>query len=128
PNGAGKSTLVGILSGILDATSGEQYIGGKSIKTERTGIHKLVGICPQFDVVWGELTVEQHLTFQAEQRGIPSRLVYAEVQRVAIAVGLDGDGFRTQAARLSGGMRRRLSIGMSIVGDPPILFLDEPTT
>ena len=114
PNGAGKSTLIGILSGVLDATSGQQYIGGLSLKTDKTDIHKLVGICPQFDIVWGELTVAEHLTFQAEQRGVPPRLVHAEVQRVAMAVGLDGDGFRTQAARLSGGMRRRLSIGASM--------------
>jgi ABC-type multidrug transport system ATPase subunit len=103
--------LIGILSGILDASSGSQFIGGHSLKDSKSAIHKLVGICPQFDVVWGELTVAQHFTFQAEQRGVPSHLVYAEVQRVAVAVGLDGDGFRTQASKLSGGMRRRLSIG-----------------
>jgi hypothetical protein len=64
-------------------------------------------------VVWSELTVKEHLTFQARQRGVPAARVFAEVQRVAMAVGLDGDPFKTQAGKLSGGMRRRLSIGHS---------------
>lgn len=81
-------------------------------------IYDNVGVCPQDDIIWNDLTVEEHLTFQARQRGVPSNKIYAEVQRVAIAVGLDGDGFRTASSALSGGMRRRLSIGMCIIGDP----------
>jgi ABC-type multidrug transport system ATPase subunit len=78
--------------------------------------------------VWYDLTVCEHLEFQARQRGIQSNRIQAEVQIAATAVGLDGDGFQTKAGLLSGGMRRRLSIAMSIVGSPPIIFMDEPTT
>ncbi len=78
-------------------------------------------------VVWKDLTVAEHLTFQARQRGIPSHRLSGEVQKAAISVGLDGDGFYTKAGDLSGGMRRRLSIAMSIVGNPPIIFMDGKT-
>ena len=128
PNGAGKSTAISILSGQSQATAGRIYIAGQNIGTDANAIHKYVGICPQFDVIWEDLTVSDHLYFQARQRGIPTHLINAKVQLAAGCVGLDGDGFYTRAGQLSGGMRRRLSIAMSIVGDPPIIIMDEPTT
>tara|TARA_B110000090_G_C13065943_1_gene325321 strand:- start:169 stop:420 length:252 start_codon:yes stop_codon:yes gene_type:complete len=79
-------------------------------------------------VTWPDLTVEEHLLFQARQVGVPNRLISSKVQQAALSVSLDGDSFHTKAAALSGGMRRRLSIAMSIIGDPPIVFMDEPTT
>ena len=128
PNGAGKSTTMTILSGALRATAGNQFVAGKNLAFDTSSIHEYVGVCPQFDVVWHDLSVAEHLSFQARQRGVPSYRLSAEVQQAALAVGLDGDGFYTKAGELSGGMRRRLSIAMSIVGDPPIVFMDEPTT
>lgn len=128
PNGAGKSTTMSILSGTLRPTSGDVYLAGEDLQKSTNAIHKYVGVCPQFDIVWTELSVSEHLSFQARQRGIPSERISAEVQQAAVAVGLDGDGFHTLAGQLSGGMRRRLSIAMSIVGNPPIIFMDEPTT
>ena len=117
-----------ILSGALRATAGKQFVAGKDLSHDTTSIHEYVGVCPQFDVVWADLTVSEHLAFQARQRGISSDRLDAEVQQAALAVGLDGDGYYTKAGELSGGMRRRLSIAMSIVGNPPIVFMDEPTT
>ena len=93
-----------------------------------SAVHRHVGICTQHDVIWDELTVEEHLRFQACQKGIARSHISVESQRVAIAIGLDGDAYKTPAAKLSGGMRRRLSIGMSIIADPEILYMDEPTT
>ena len=117
-----------ILSGALRATAGKQFVAGKDLSHDTTSIHEYVGVCPQFDVVWADLTVSEHLAFQARQRGIEPGRLSAEVQQAALAVGLDGDGYYTKAGELSGGMRRRLSIAMSIVGNPPIVFMDEPTT
>jgi ABC-type multidrug transport system ATPase subunit len=117
-----------ILSGTLKPTSGSAFLAGEDLLQSTKAIHKYVGVCPQFDIVWTELSVSDHLSFQARQRGIPSERISAEVQQAAVAVGLDGDGFHTLAGQLSGGMRRRLSIAMSIVGNPPIVFMDEPTT
>jgi ABC-type multidrug transport system ATPase subunit len=68
------------------------------------------------------------LSFQARVRGFTGAGIRAETQRAALAVALDGDAFRTPAGKLSGGMRRRLSIGMATVGNPAIIYLDEPTT
>lgn len=90
PNGAGKSTIISILSGTLMATSGKQYVAGCDLQIDPKLIHKHVGICPQFDVVWHDLTVAEHLSFQARQRGVPSKRLVAEVQKAAVAVGLDG--------------------------------------
>jgi len=120
----GKSTIMSILAGALRATAGNQYVMGKNLIEDTSAIYRYVGVCPQFDVVWHDLSVAEHLSFQARQRGIPSERLYSEVQQAAIAVGLDGDGFYTKAGELSGGMRRRLSIAMSIVGNPPIIFTD----
>jgi ABC-type multidrug transport system ATPase subunit len=106
PNGTGKSTTISILSGALRQTSGQVFVAGSDLSVDASAIHRYVGICPQFDVVWNDLTVEEHLTFQARQRGVLSHRMSAEVQKAAVAVGLDGDGFHTKAGQLSGGMRR----------------------
>ena len=66
--------------------------------------------------------MEEHLEFQARVRNLPTNRIYGEVQRVARAVELDGDGFKTPAGKFSGGMRRMLSIGMSLVGSKQSLF------
>jgi ABC-type multidrug transport system ATPase subunit len=87
---AGKSTTISILSGTLLATQGKQFVAGCDLKVDPSLIHKYVGICPQFDVVWDDLSVSEHLSFQARQRGIPSHRLAAEVQKAALAVGLDG--------------------------------------
>ena len=144
-----------MLIGKLHASLGKQYIAGEDVSNGLSMVHKYIGVCPQFDVVWNDLTVQEHLAFQARQRGVPSNMVftprfiflhitciecslfdlffisliddfqiYAKVQQAAMSVGLDGDGFFTKAGDLSGGMRRRLSIAMSLVGDPPIIFMD----
>ena len=121
---SGKTTTMSILCGNLQSTGGDAFIAGKNLAHDTTSIQHYVGVCPQFDVVWPDLTVEEHLGFQARNRGVPSDRVDVEVQQAALAVGLDGDGFYTKAVELSGGMRRRLSIALSIVGNPPIVFMD----
>jgi ABC-type multidrug transport system ATPase subunit len=88
---SGKSTTISILSGTLLATAGKQYVAGCDLRVDPNLIHKYVGICPQFDVVWHDLTVAEHLSFQARQRGVPSGRLTAEVQKAALAVGLDGE-------------------------------------
>ncbi len=120
----GKTTTISILCGNLVATSGRIFVAGKELNLNPKLIQKYVGVCPQFDIVWPDLTVEEHLTFQARNRDIDKKQIPASVQQAALAVGLDGDGFFTKAVDLSGGMRRRLSIAMSIVGNPPIIIMD----
>ena len=127
PNGAGKSTTLSILCGILPPTQGEVYLAGENINDLRQqAFQNVIGICAQQDIFWDPLTVFEHFSFQARLRGLSDWAIRAEVQRVAVEVGLDGDAFTSPASSLSGGQKRRLSIGMSIIGDPPIIFLDEP--
>jgi len=128
PNGAGKTTLINILAGNMEASSGQAAIAGFSTATQRRQIYSCLGICPQFDVLWGDLSVEEHLLLYARLHGVPTNLEAARTRQVAEQVELDGDAFQQPSSALSGGMRRRLSIGISLITNPKVLFLDEPTT
>lgn len=86
-----------------------------------------MGVCPQFDLLWPQLTVEEHLRFYGRLKGIPADQVEQKVTEAIAEVNLSP--FRTfLSSALSGGMKRRLSIAISLVGDPQIVFLDEPST
>jgi ABC-type multidrug transport system ATPase subunit len=86
------------------------------------------GVCPQFDVVWDDLTVREHLLVFARLKGVEKAAEPAVIQQIAESVELDGDAFNQTASQLSGGMRRRLSIGISLIGRPKVWLLDECTT
>ena len=132
PNGAGKTTSIQILSGLIKATSGNAFIGGFDVTDHGNenirNVRRITGLCPQFDVVWPKLTVKEHLLFYARLRGVKKKYEMAIVQDIAGQVELGGDDFHRQASKLSGGMKRRLSIAIAIIGDPSILYFDEPTT
>ena len=128
PNGAGKTTLLETLSGLAVPQGGKAFVGGVDISKDVKKALTLIGVCPQFDVVWNNLTVMNHLLLYTRLKGISKERQHAAANLAAIKVGLDGDAYGLAASQLSGGMRRRLSIAASLVGDPPILILDEPTT
>lgn len=86
-----------------------------------------MGVCPQFDLLWPQLTVEEHLYFYTRLRGTEGTEEEETVEKTLEEVRLTR--FRNfKSTQLSGGMKRRLSIGISMVGNPRIIFLDEPTT
>lgn len=127
PNGAGKTTLISMLTGMYQPTSGEAFIGGFSLENELDKIQVSIGVCPQFDILWPELTVEEHLYFYARLKGVQPDKEDEVVSKAISEVFLDKfRDFKTQ--ELSGGMRRRLSVAISLVGNPKIIFLDEPST
>lgn len=127
PNGAGKTTLLSMITGIFGPTTGNAYVGGYSIKNEIDSVHLEMGVCPQFDILWPSLTVEEHLYFYARLRGVNGRDEEQKVNDTLDEVNLQPQR-HSKVTELSGGMKRRLSIGISLVGDPRIVFMDEPTT
>jgi ABC-type multidrug transport system ATPase subunit len=162
PNGAGKTTTISMLTGHTEITSGLAAVGGYDADEQLDNVWRVLGVAPQFDVVWDDLSVAAHLNFFARVKGCAtaggggigrrgpssashslssvlshlavafgcgsSSHIRAIVQNVAERVELDGDAFRQPAKALSGGMRRRLSIGIALTGSPRVVLLDEPTT
>ncbi|XP_078510414.1 ATP-binding cassette sub-family A member 10-like [Lissotriton helveticus] len=129
-SGSGKTTLLNILSGLCPLSDGVVSIYNHRVSEMedalQTAKNTTVGFCPQFDVKFDALTVKENLRLFANVRGIPSKEVDREVQNVLN--GLDITNIQdVRAASLSGGQRRKLTLGISILGDPQVLFLDEPT-
>lgn len=126
-NGAGKTTTLSILTGILAADGGDARIYGHSVRDDMDAIRRLIGLCPQFDILWDELTAHEHLELYAALKGIPHARLRSEILAKLQEVNLDAVAHK-QARTFSGGMRRRLSVAISIIGDPKIVFMDEYVT
>lgn len=127
PNGAGKTTLVNMIVGLTNPSRGSIAIGGLDISKEKNEAVKTLGLCPQFDVLYEDLTVEEHLLFYARLWGYGKGEDIEQVNRILNEIGLyaDKDNMGTS---LSGGQKRRLSIGIALCGDPALVVLDEPTS
>ena len=126
-NGAGKTTAINCLTGLYNVTHGEVFVLGKSIKKDMTQVQKMMGVCPQEDILFKEMSAEEHLRFWARFKGVPRNQLDAHVRQTLADISLEGKG-DVLASTFSGGMRRRLSVGMSAMGHPKVIFLDEPTT
>ncbi|VDO77229.1 unnamed protein product [Schistosoma mattheei] len=126
-NGAGKTTTLSILTGLYPPTSGTAYIYGHDIRNDIEGIHGNLGFCSQHDVLYDTLTVEEHLYLSAHLRGCDNSTVEQQVERTLRKIYLR-DKKSEYTKTLSGGMKRRLSIGMALIGDSKVLILDEPTS
>ena len=127
PNGAGKTTFFSILTGIYEPTNGNAFIRGHSIKTELERSYEFIGYCPQFDLLWEDLSVENTLYFYSRIKNKEKSKINYMVKKILEDVNLMK--FKNYLVReLSGGMKRRLSLGIALIGEPPIVFLDEPTT
>ncbi|KAJ3095514.1 hypothetical protein HDU97_006869 [Phlyctochytrium planicorne] len=127
PNGAGKTTLLSILTGISSPSAGTARLAGYDLHTEKEMVHRSIGVCPQYDILWDDLTVKEHLLFYARLKGIPPKLEENSVLEAMKSVNLETFAHRLSKG-LSGGEKRRLSIAIALVGSPGVVFLDEPTT
>uniref|UniRef100_A0A3P9ID37 ABC transporter domain-containing protein n=1 Tax=Oryzias latipes TaxID=8090 RepID=A0A3P9ID37_ORYLA len=123
-NGAGKTTTFKMLTGDTMVTSGEAFLAGKSILREIDEVHQNMGYCPQFDAINELLTGREHLELYAVLRGVPGNEV-AEwgIRKLSLLKYAD-----KRAGSYSGGNMRKLSTAISLIGAPPVVFLDEPTT
>jgi ABC-type multidrug transport system ATPase subunit len=115
-----------ILSGIYPPSAGVALLAGFSIASDMDMVYRSMGICPQHDILWSDLTVEEHLLFYARLKGVPAEKEMDAVKQSMASVSLGPFAGRTTTG-LSGGEKRRLSIAISLMGSPQVVFLDEPT-
>jgi len=126
-NGAGKTTTFGMLTGELGISDGTAYMYGYNIQTNIKQVQQRLGYCPQFDALVETLTGREMLRMFARLRGIPSYMIEEVVKSVVDQLNLANWADKL-CGTYSGGNKRKLSTAMALVGDPPIVFLDEPTS
>ncbi|KAK3526537.1 hypothetical protein QTP70_030758 [Hemibagrus guttatus] len=125
-NGAGKTTTMSILTGLFPPTSGTAYIMGKDIRSELSAIRQSLGVCPQHNVLFSMLTVEEHIWFYARLKGLSEKKVMDEMDQILYDTGLPHKR-KSKSSELSGGMQRKLSVALAFVGGSKVVILDEPT-
>ena len=127
PNGAGKTTLFNCLTGVLKSTAGDALMFGYSVQHELDKIRTFLGVCPQFDTLWDTLSGREHLEIFATLKGMSAEEARVEAEQLLAKVQLSKDADKP-VGQYSGGMRRRVSVAVSLIGNPSVIFLDEPTT
>jgi len=127
PNGAGKTTVVHILCTLLQADAGQVSVGGHDLRTAAQDVRGAIGVTGQFAAVDGLLTGAENLQLMADLRHLGRREGRRRVTQLLEQFDLV-DAAAVRVSAYSGGMRRRLDLAMTLVGDPRIIFLDEPTT
>uniref|UniRef100_A0A8D1DE14 ABC transporter domain-containing protein n=1 Tax=Sus scrofa TaxID=9823 RepID=A0A8D1DE14_PIG len=128
-NGAGKSTVISLLTGLYPPTSGTIIVNGKNLQTELEAVRAELGVCPQRDVLFDTLTVLEHLLLFASLKAPqgPQEELRRQVDRTLRDVGLVQHQHKPTRA-LSGGMKRKLSVGIAFLGASRTVVLDEPTS
>ncbi|KAI8053322.1 hypothetical protein BDF22DRAFT_683893 [Syncephalis plumigaleata] len=126
-NGAGKSTTMNILSGLTPPTRGDAYVYGFSVRHQMSQIRRILGVCPQHDLLFNDLSAVEHIALYAGLKGVPNADIHALTEERLQAVRL-WEVRHKPARTYSGGMKRRLSVIIATLGDPKVIFLDEPTT
>ena len=125
-NGAGKTTTIQMLCCLTRPTAGDAFLNGSSILTDPAGVKARIGVSPQETAVAPNLTVQENLELMCGVHGFTREKQMQKVRQIAEELGLE-DILKRKAGKLSGGWQRRLSIAMALIGEPEILFLDEPT-
>jgi ABC-2 type transport system ATP-binding protein len=126
PNGAGKTTTISIVAGLLEADAGEAIVAGRRLTTKSVAAKSGIGFVPQDLAIYLDLTARENLSFFARLYGLSGKRTRRRVDEVLEIIGLSeraGD----QAKTYSGGMKRRLNIGIGLLHSPSLLILDEPT-
>jgi ATP-binding cassette, subfamily A (ABC1), member 3 len=126
-NGAGKTSTLKILSGDQLPSSGGATIAGWDILKQQDQVRRLLGYCPQFDALLDLLTVREHLMLYARIKGVPEKMLDEVVRTKMTEMDLTQYENRVASA-LSGGNRRKLSMAIALVSEPPVVFADEPST
>uniref|UniRef100_A0A7N8XI00 ATP-binding cassette sub-family A member 2 n=1 Tax=Mastacembelus armatus TaxID=205130 RepID=A0A7N8XI00_9TELE len=125
-NGAGKTTTMSILTGLFPPTSGSATIYGHDIRTEMERIRQNLGMCPQHNVLFDKLSVEEHLWFYSRLKGMAEDDIRKEMDKMIVDLELSNKR-HSLVQTLSGGMKRKLSVAIAFVGGSRAVILDEPT-
>ncbi|MGW7608617.1 ATP-binding cassette domain-containing protein [Streptomyces sp. NPDC054766] len=127
PNGAGKTTTVQILSTLIAADGGQAQVAGHDVATSPDGVRAAIGVTGQFSALDDLLTAEENLLLMADLLRLGKREGRSRTEELLHRFDI-ADVADKRASTFSGGMRRRLDLAMTLVGDPQVIFLDEPTT
>lgn len=129
PNGAGKSTSLNMLTGFLTPSGGTAVVEGYEITSEMDQIYHIMGVCPQDNLLWGRLSAREHLLFYARLKNLTGKELQDAVTTALKSVNLLNGGVADKEVRkFSGGMKRRLSVAISLIGNPAVVYMDEPST
>eukprot|EP01047_Picozoa_sp_COSAG01_P024230 COSAG01_NODE_1491_length_10131_cov_5.872508_10_plen_457_part_00 len=126
-NGAGKTTTLNILTGAQLPSSGQAWLGGKDILSQQDEVRRLIGYCPQHDALLEKLSVREHLVLFGRIKGVAAAELEEFVRAMISNLDLSAHEHKL-ASTLSGGNKRKLSVGIALMGSPQIVFLDEPST
>ena len=126
PNGAGKTTLMEILCGLRKLDSGKATISGLDLTKDSRKVRAMIGFCPQETLLYDLLNVRENLAFSASLYSLDSKLFKERLEFSSRVLGV-GEFLDRRVQKLSGGMKRRANLACSIIHDPPIVILDEPT-
>ena len=126
PNGAGKSTTISMLSGLLQPNEGDAYIMGHSIRTDAQAARSALGVVPQDIAIYPDLSARENLVFWGKMYGLRGAELKKRVDEVLEIIGLT-DRQKGATGKFSGGMKRRLNIGIALLHKPQVVIMDEPT-
>ena len=126
PNGAGKTTTISVLSTLLSPSSGDALIAGHSVSKEPMAVKQVIGVVPQELALYEELTARENLIFWGQMYGLSGKALAERTRQVLEQIGL-ADRANQRVRTYSGGMKRRVNIGVGLLHKPRLLFMDEPT-
>jgi ABC-2 type transport system ATP-binding protein len=126
PNGAGKTTTISMLSTLYTPTSGDATISGHSVTREPMAVRQVIGVVPQDLALYEDLTARENLIFWGQMYDLSGKALTARVDEVLEQIGLT-DKANNRVKTYSGGMKRRVNIGVGLLHKPKLLFMDEPT-
>ena len=126
PNGAGKTTTISVLSTLFTPTSGDAIICGHSVKQDPMAVRNAIGVVPQDLALYEDLTARENLSFWGQMYGLSGKELNTRIEQVLEQIGLT-DKAKQRIKTYSGGMKRRVNIGVGLLHKPRMLFMDEPT-
>ena len=126
PNGAGKTTTISVLSTLYAPTAGDASIGGHSVTKEPMAVRNIIGVVPQDLALYEDLTARENLSFWGQMYDLSGKALNTRIDEVLEQIGL-ADKAKQRVKTYSGGMKRRVNIGVGLLHKPRLLFMDEPT-